>query len=121
MRLYRTIILLLLTMFLADTVAASSSLHLPAVSPATARPAAHQHHVTHDHAQHDDGAYQHDEQHGDNCRNCHDCLSCFSVLPISIRMSTPDLPPRQVDIAPSLIYFPPALAQWQRPPIPPSI
>ncbi len=114
MRLYRFLVMLLLAVFLADTAMASASLHLPdAAAPATMQMNAHQHHAKHADAQHENG-YQ---QHGDDCRNCHDCLSCFSVLPISIPMAMPDAPPHPVIDAFNLIYFPPALAQLQRPPI----
>lgn len=113
MRVYRLIILLLLTIFLADTVMASTNLHLPAASSSKIQADEHQHHAHHDTMQHDDVPQQHES----NCRNCHDCLSCFSMLPISFHMVTPGLPHSRMSGELTVIYFPPALAQWQRPPI----
>lgn len=113
MQVYRFIILLLLTIFLADTVMASANLHLPAASSSRMQADAHQQHAHHDTMQHDDAQQQHEN----SCRNCHDCLSCFSVLPISFHMMTPELPHSRMSSELTVIYFPPALAQWQRPPI----
>ncbi|MCB5191755.1 hypothetical protein LG198_13530 [Methylobacillus arboreus] len=116
MRFYRVIIMLLLTIFLADTVSASASLHLPAFQAGT-QADVHQHHAMPGDMQHDAQA----AQQADSCKNCHDCLSCFSVLPLAFKVVSPYLPHHQLASASIVIYYPPALAQLQRPPIPLSV
>lgn len=112
MRFYRAIILLLLTMFLVNTVSASTGLHLPV--QADAHVSVHQHHAMHGDMQ----AAQDTQQAAPNCKNCHDCLSCFSILPLTVTHLMPALPDDQVSYISSPDYYPPALAQLQRPPIP---
>lgn len=126
----RIYILLLLAVFLADIVSANASLHLPAAQPGS--PLAMQHEGMHHESMHHGLQHQHDaaaqdastvnptdhtQQHAGKCGSCHDCLSCFSVLPVVLSQAAAALPQRhQADSAHS-IYYPPAIAQLQRPPI----
>ncbi|MCB5183901.1 hypothetical protein LG201_01625 [Methylobacillus gramineus] len=115
MRYLRTFALLLLTIFLIDTVSASTVLHLPSADSMQ-----HEHAV---HTQHDHQAMQHANQHAGhdtssaNCSSCHDCLSCFSMLLSLPTFNTIAKPYSPQDDAREVIYFSPALALLQRPPI----
>ncbi|WP_025869453.1 hypothetical protein [Methylobacillus glycogenes] len=131
----RIYILLLLAVFLADIVSANASLHLPATQPGSPLAMQHQgmHHESMDHEsmhhglqhQHDAAAQDaspenttdHTQQHAGKCGSCHDCLSCFSVLPVALSQAAAALPQRHQAASVHSIYYPPAIAQLQRPPI----
>lgn len=127
----RIYILLLLAVFLADIVSANASLHLPAAQQAQQLAMQHEgmHHglhaaqsgMLHEH----EAATQHaspestedHKQHAGKCGSCHDCLSCFSVLPMALSQPAAALPQRHQAASAHSIYYPPAIAQLQRPPI----
>ena len=121
----RIYILLLLAVFLADIVSANASLHLPAAQHAQQLAMQHEgmHHDLHH--QHDAAAQDaspenttdHTQQHAGKCGSCHDCLSCFSVLPLALSQPAAVLPQRHQAASAHSIYYPPAIAQLQRPPI----
>lgn len=131
----RFYILLLLAVFLADIVSANASLHLPATQPGSPLAMQHQgmhhesiHHESMHHGlkhQHDAAAQDaspenttdHTQQHAGKCGSCHDCLSCFSVLPVALSQAAAALPQRHQAASAHSIYYPPAIAQLQRPPI----
>lgn len=125
----RFYILLLLAVFLADIVSANASLHLPATQPESQL--AMQHEGMHHESMHHGLQHQHDaaadastvnptdptQQHAGKCGSCHDCLSCFSVLPVALSQAAAALPQRHQAASVHSIYYPPAIAQLQRPPI----
>lgn len=134
----RFYILLLLAVFVADILSANASLHLP-VSHAhheqqtlNAQPgAAHNVHMHADAAamsQHHEhplamvkAANQTEKQHAGKCGTCHDCLSCFSAMPLSLQQLATALPQRHQAASLHRHYYPPAIAQLQRPPILPLV
>lgn len=126
----RFYILLLLAVFLADIVSANASLHLPATQPESQLAMQHEgmHHESMHHGlqhQHDaavqdassENPTDHTQQHAGKCGSCHDCLSCFSVLPVALSQAAAALPQRHQAASAHSIYYPPAIAQLQRPPI----
>lgn len=132
----RFYILLLLAVFFIDTLSANASLHLPvsheqglAAEQVTMQHADADHgsaslamaeHHEHQHAMNPSQADGH-PQHDSKCSNCHDCLSCFSVLPLSLPQIATALPQRHQADSSYGNYYPPAIAQLQRPPILPLV
>lgn len=120
----RFYILLLLAVFLADIVSANASLHLPATQPESQLAMHHEsmhHGLQHQHDAAADASTvnltDHTQQHAGKCGSCHDCLSCFSVLPVALSQAAAALPQRHQAASVHSIYYPPAIAQLQRPPI----
>lgn len=74
-------------------------------------------------AHHGQHAVQHEKQHAghgkssSDCGSCHDCLFCFSVLLPLNQLNTAARPYTPQDDTVAVIYFSPALALLQRPPI----
>lgn len=111
----RVLMLLLLTVFISETVFASSMMISVQVTPSHAET-----HVEHCHevqfVQHSQQA--HEKQHAHvSCKDCSHCFACFSMM-VQAPLSTPVLQKQVVATVIFVeIYHSPSTAQPQKPPI----
>lgn len=111
-QLLRLFVLLLLTVFISETVYASGMMASVQVSPSHAEaPVEHCHElpVTH---------LAHEKQHAHaSCKDCSHCFACFSMM-VQARLIAPVLQNQSIVIALfDQTYYSPSTSQPQKPPI----
>jgi hypothetical protein len=114
-KLLRVFVLLLLTVFISETVYASSMMTFVQVTPSHAET-----HAEHCHGvqfvQHSQQAHEKQHAHS-SCKDCSHCFACFSMM-VQAPLSTPVIQKQVIATAIFVeIYHSPSNAQPQKPPI----
>lgn len=115
-KLLRLFVLLLLTVFISETVYASGMMaSLQVTSSHTETQAEHCHEVT---SVQLNSQQAHEKQHAHaNCKDCSHCFACFSMM-VQAPLSTPALQKQLIATANFVeIYHSPSAVQPQKPPI----